>query len=199
MNIPVHMLGRSRREKRRAIDKIHREADRKRAASAGITVGTKRRPTTLVIILVMFFCLGSVLIQQAKRVSKEPPPDDRLERTLTELRHMQTAVEIFYLDTGRYPSEREGLTSLVVNPGAEGWNGSYLNRIKPDQWGSPYVYTATSNSAMVISSGPDATPSTEDDVSPPEADYRALAREMRQESATYIKNLNIIRKRLEEK
>jgi general secretion pathway protein G len=47
----------------------------------------------------------------------------------------------FRLDIGRLPSTQEGLNALMVNPGIEKWDGSYLKREMPgDLWGKPYHY-----------------------------------------------------------
>ena len=166
MNIPPRMLGKTRQEKRRAVKRIHRDAERELAAMTTVSVATRRRPITLVFIMVTLACLGGMLIKQAREAANQPPPpDDRLVRTGTELRHMRTALEIFFLDTGRYPSEREGLTSLMVDPEVEGWHGSYLNKIKSDQWGCPYLYNADTNNITITSSGPDMITGTEDDIS----------------------------------
>lgn len=53
-----------------------------------------------------------------------------------------TALDTFRLDTGRYPSQEEGLKSLREKPsGLENWQGPYLPKEIPmDPWGRPYVY-----------------------------------------------------------
>jgi len=52
--------------------------------------------------------------------------DDKSEDAL---RHeLLVQVGRFALDCGRYPTEREGLQVLLVNPGVNGWKGPYLDR-----------------------------------------------------------------------
>ena len=54
-----------------------------------------------------------------------------------------SAVELFFLDTGRYPTENEGLSILVERPVSnQEWNGPYLNKAGGiiDPWGAPYRY-----------------------------------------------------------
>jgi general secretion pathway protein G len=56
-----------------------------------------------------------------------------------------SALELFRLDVGRYPTPQEGLTALVTAPAtAPGWNGPYLRRSDAvrDPWGQAYLYTA---------------------------------------------------------
>ena len=54
-----------------------------------------------------------------------------------------SALDLFNLDTGRYPSTTEGLTALVQSPGTiPSWNGPYLKGgvVPNDPWGKSYVY-----------------------------------------------------------
>jgi general secretion pathway protein G len=55
------------------------------------------------------------------------------------------ALDLFFLDSGRYPSGSEGLAALVQRPGSiPTWNGPYLKGavVPPDPWGNAYVYRA---------------------------------------------------------
>ena len=57
---------------------------------------------------------------------------------------LESAITIFYLDTGRIPTESEGLAALVEAPSdLEGWDGPYMPRVPVDPWGNPYQYRAT--------------------------------------------------------
>lgn len=59
-----------------------------------------------------------------------------------QIKELESAIDIFRLDVGRYPSEQEGLQALVNQPsGSTGWNGPYLRKGLPsDPWGNPYRY-----------------------------------------------------------
>ncbi len=53
------------------------------------------------------------------------------------------ALDIFSLETGRYPSSEEGLKALATDPGnTTSWNGPYLKKktIPNDPWGNAYHY-----------------------------------------------------------
>jgi general secretion pathway protein G len=52
------------------------------------------------------------------------------------------ALGAYKRDTGRYPSNEEGLNALRVSPsGVTNWQGPYLPRPIPlDPWGREYVY-----------------------------------------------------------
>ena len=59
-----------------------------------------------------------------------------------QIKELEQSLDLFKLDVGRYPSDAEGLRSLVERPGsANGWNGPYLKKDLPnDPWGAPYQY-----------------------------------------------------------
>src|SRR5258708_24901347 len=59
-----------------------------------------------------------------------------------QIESLGSALDLYFLDTGQYPSSSEGLDALVQRPGAAtGWNGPYLkgNVVPSDPWGKPYI------------------------------------------------------------
>jgi len=67
----------------------------------------------------------------------------RTKAAKVQIESISSALELFKLDTGRYPSTSDGLKSLVQAPGsAGGWNGPYLTKreVPNDPWGRPYGY-----------------------------------------------------------
>jgi general secretion pathway protein G len=60
-----------------------------------------------------------------------------------QLHNVSTALELYRLDTGEYPTEAQGLRALVEKPGAvDHWNGPYLQKAGGilDPWGEPFLY-----------------------------------------------------------
>lgn len=55
---------------------------------------------------------------------------------------IETALDIYRLDMGRYPSQEENLNALLEAPeNASRWQGPYLEKSIPaDPWGQPYIY-----------------------------------------------------------
>ena len=88
---------------------------------------------------------------------------------------LRIAIERFRIDCYRYPSTDEGLKALVLDPGAPGWNGPYVNIVKPDPWHTPYNYRVSGNSILLTSHGPDTRPNTADDIqaAPPAPEHVA--------------------------
>ena len=52
-----------------------------------------------------------------------------------------SALDLYELDNGAYPTTEEGLNALLTKPAsAPNWRGPYLKRRPLDPWGNPYVY-----------------------------------------------------------
>ena len=69
--------------------------------------------------------------------------DARGKTAKMQIQNLGSALEVFYLDTGRYPSSEEGLRVLVQRPvEAETWNGPYVrgSGLPKDPWGNAFVY-----------------------------------------------------------
>lgn len=68
----------------------------------------------------------------------------RVITTKASLRSLQTLVNQFKMDTGRYPTQDEGLTALIEQPtDVTGWQpGGYLETttIPKDAWNNDFVY-----------------------------------------------------------
>jgi len=72
---------------------------------------------------------------------------------------LEKALEHYRLDTGRYPTQEQGLAALSEKPADEArWAGPYLKKAVPaDPWGRAYVYRTAGvpNGFEVISLGAD--------------------------------------------
>jgi general secretion pathway protein G len=82
--------------------------------------------------------------------------------TKANLRILHAAVMQFKLDTGRFPTEEEGLTALIVPPDdvKKSWEpGGYLTtKIPKDYWGNDFIYDLFPESGkpfVIISLGAD--------------------------------------------
>ena len=86
--------------------------------------------------------------------------------------NLATALDLYQLDNGRYPSTEQGLDALMHQPGAAPappkWNGPYLKKKKmpKDPWGRDYVYafpgTRNASGYDLSSLGPDGAESKDD-------------------------------------
>lgn len=60
-----------------------------------------------------------------------------------QIKQLGSAVQLFYIDLGRYPSNSEGLAVLVEAPaGDASWDGPYMDSAAAlvDPWGRDYSY-----------------------------------------------------------
>jgi general secretion pathway protein G len=55
---------------------------------------------------------------------------------------LESSLDMFFIDNGRYPTTEEGLEALNTKPdGAKKWRGPYLKKKLPkDPWGNDYIY-----------------------------------------------------------
>jgi len=97
---------------------------------------------TLVELLVVLAILGLLAAIATPQVLKHLS-GAKTKTAALEIKNLSTALEMFHIDTGRFPTQQEGLEALVRPvPGVERWNGPYLQKptIPTDPWGSPYLY-----------------------------------------------------------
>jgi general secretion pathway protein G len=82
-----------------------------------------------------------------------------------QMRNLATALDLFRMEVGRYPTDQEGLEALRQKPsGVERWNGPYLNREVPkDPWGHDYIYSSANGSFELMSHGADGVSGGEGD------------------------------------
>jgi general secretion pathway protein G len=97
---------------------------------------------TLIEMLVVLAIIGLIMGLVGPRVLNYLT-DARDKAAKLQIQAFASAIDLYYLDTGRYPSSREGLEALVRRPsGINGWNGPYLKSgaVPVDPWGRAYVY-----------------------------------------------------------
>ncbi len=85
-----------------------------------------------------------------------------------QIKDLESGLEIYKLEVGRYPNNEQGLQALMVKPAnASGWNGPYLKgkNLPKDPWDQDYVYRFPgSNGGLDITSyGADGQPGGEGD------------------------------------
>jgi len=96
---------------------------------------------TLIELLVVMIILGLLASLVGPRLfGKVDKAKQQTAQAQIEL--LSTALASFRLDIGRFPTEEEGLNSLVERPSnLQKWDGSYLAKeIPKDPWGNDYIY-----------------------------------------------------------
>jgi general secretion pathway protein G len=114
---------------------------------------------TLVELLVVLAILGFLAAIAAPQVFKYLD-SSKVSAARTQVESLASAVDLFRLDVGRYPTGQEGLNALVTAPpGVEAWHGPYVRKRASltDPWGRAYKYRAPGQHGEfdLYSTGPD--------------------------------------------
>ena len=97
---------------------------------------------TLVELLVVLAIIGLIAAIATPQVLRYLGAA-KVDTTRTQIRNIQSALELYYIDNGRYPTTDDGLAALEIRPDNEGnWNGPYLKKgaSLQDAWGKAYKY-----------------------------------------------------------
>jgi general secretion pathway protein G len=145
------------------------------AHASAILQSRRRRPGrhgergfTLVEILVVITIIGMIMALVGPRVLNYLA-ESKVKAAKIQIESLSSALDLYYLDVGRYPSTSEGLAALAQQPGGvQTWNGPYLRSgaVPNDPWGHSYVYRSpgehgsfdiVSHGAHGQEGGPDTT------------------------------------------
>jgi len=133
-------------------DLIRKTARRRRRSQAGFT---------LVEILVVITIIGLIMALVGPRVLNYLG-ESKAKAAKIQIESFSSALDLYYLDLGRYPNSSEGLAALTRSNNAPGWNGPYLRggvvpNVPNDPWGHTYVYRSPGERAPydIISLGSD--------------------------------------------
>lgn len=113
---------------------------------------------TLVEMLVVITIIGLIIGLVGPRVLGYLS-ESKVKAAKIQIESFSAALDLFYLDNGRYPAGNEGLAALVQRPAsATAWNGPYLKTgsVPADPWGHPYTYKVPGDHAAyeIASHGP---------------------------------------------
>jgi general secretion pathway protein G len=115
---------------------------KERPAQDGCVPDAGQQGFTLVEMLVVITIIGLIMGLIGPRVLNYLS-ESKVKTARIQLQSFASALDLFYLDAGRFPSTSEGLTALVrQTPGVAAWNGPYLKggSVPKDPWNNGYLY-----------------------------------------------------------
>jgi general secretion pathway protein G len=99
-----------------------------------------RRGFTLIELLVVILIIAILAALIVPKVIGKSGKA-KVAAAQADLATLRDAVQNFYLDCNRYPTESEGLNALVTAPSdTSGWKEPYVSSLPTDPWGHPYIY-----------------------------------------------------------
>ena len=126
----------------------------KKAVTAGFTL------IEVLLVVAILGILAAVVVVNlgGKRV------DAMIKATRASVAGVCTAVDLYEVDTGRYPAS---LDALIHNDGSPNWNGPYIKtgQIPTDAWGTPFSLSLKGEKSYEVrSAGPDMSMGSADDI-----------------------------------
>ncbi|MCI5075350.1 type II secretion system major pseudopilin GspG [Oricola sp.] len=105
----------------------------------------------LLVVLAIIGLIATFAVPQVLRYLESA----RVDSARIQIRNIESAMELYYLDNSRYPASAEGIAALSLEPAdAPRWNGPYLKNADKlaDPWGNPYRYVLEDDGRIVITS-----------------------------------------------
>ena len=99
---------------------------------------------TLVEMLVVLAIIGLLVGLVSPRVFGQLA-EAKVRSARIQIESFKNALDLFYLDAGRYPTTQEGLQALNTRPAnVQSWGGPYVKgtAVPKDPWNHPYNYRA---------------------------------------------------------
>ena len=110
----------------------------------------------IMVVVVILGILGALIVPNL--ISR--PDEARVQAALSDIAQIGTALDLYRLDNGNYPSTDQGLEALVSEPSgfpeARRWNqDGYLKSVPEDPWGETYLFFSEDRDYEVYSYGAD--------------------------------------------
>lgn len=95
----------------------------------------------VMVVVVILAILAAIIVPQV--LSR--PDQARQVAAKQDILSIESALELYKLDNGSYPSTEQGIAALISKPSGDptptNWNGPYLKGgIPKDPWGNTYQY-----------------------------------------------------------
>ena len=95
----------------------------------------------IMVVLIIIGLLASIVVPRLMGRTEEA----KRTKTAVQIRNFQSALDLYKLDSGNYPTTDQGLQALVEKPAIgeipKNWKeGGYIDKIPKDAWGNNYIF-----------------------------------------------------------
>jgi general secretion pathway protein G len=125
-----------------------------------------RKGFTLIELMIVIVIIGILATLLIPRIMERPEEARRIKAKM-DIKTIESALKLYKIDSGTYPTTEQGLEALVKKPETsplpKKWReGGYLEGSVPnDPWGNPFYYTSPGPDGRdyeIISYGNDGQP-----------------------------------------
>jgi general secretion pathway protein G len=122
-------------------------------------VRQRQKGFTLLEILVVVMILGLLISLAAPRILGRTD-EARVTKAMADIKAIETALGMYKLDSGIFPTTEQGLQALVEppksGPEARSWRADgYLERVPLDPWNRDFLYASDGRTYVLRSMGAD--------------------------------------------
>jgi len=96
----------------------------------------------IMVVVVILAVLGALVVPKIL----DKVDQARATAAATDIRSIETALDLYRLDNFKYPTTEQGLAALIKQPSDPTITnyraGGYLPKLPKDPWGNPYLYAS---------------------------------------------------------